>query len=318
MFPVPRSVLSQLSARNYVDILNMIEMQAVVRAAQLSRIIGGPARPKIMQVTKEHAKRITDGFSPSTLKIWPHLTLAVAVALLRLGLDLPLAFSIVDRVAELADNIFRPRGPRGGMRMGLGESDYSTEQLELASRLPVDASAFLHPCAHCNPFNDRSKKPRMICYGSQDLLKCVACTRQRNSGCVNHTVDVRWLSAPVAFALHSHNTQISNPHFKRMVVPRSHRAVKLGEALRSSLAGRVSQVLELAAFAKLDSAAVAADAATTPVATIREELRAAGKELFEAYNDLFRTCARAEAAGVDAAAFLKQIELTANASPADL
>ena len=103
-----------------------------------------------------------------------------------------------------------------------------------------------------------------------------------------------------------------------MVVPRSQRAARLGGIIRASLAGRVSQVLELAAFAKLDSVAVAADTTTTPVATILEDLKTAGRELFDAYSEIFEACARAEAAGVDAAAFLKEIELTANASPADL
>ena len=111
---------------------------------------------------------------------------------------------------------------------------------------------------------------------------------------------------------------MSNPHYKRMVVPRSRRAATLQASLRATLAGRTSQVLELAAFAKLDSASVAAEAKDIPAATIREELQAGARELLDAYREIFEVCARAEAAGINVASFLAEVKLMANASPSDL
>lgn len=100
-----------------------------------------------------------------------------------------------------------------------------------------------------------------------------------------------------------------------MAVPRAFRALRLGEKLRATLAGRASHVLELAAFVNVDSAAEAAQATEMPTAMILEDLAAASRELFEAYREMFGAAARAETIGIDVGSFLTELALKAFATP---
>lgn len=189
-FPIPRAVLGQLRAADHDHVKDVIVMQALVRAAQLSRAITGDGRDNIMLDTRAHAHELAVSLHPDALSVWPHLTIAVGVALLRLGANIPGSFSTVPDATDLAHHIFRPRTPRGGrIKVPCDSNHRSTEQLE--DRLPFDAAAFLYPCARCNPCLAKKNQPHMICYAGLGIIKCLACTQQHKSGCANQIADVR-------------------------------------------------------------------------------------------------------------------------------